>query len=120
MRNEWRLTRAGEVLAVLRRPDGPWLHADYPAIEVTFQTTPEFEKVRHLFEREVALLEIDDDPEASEWLNIWEELQAPGLFVESANGWERVDVLWIHFQGDRAWYMPLYHSPRTVLPESAS
>ena len=76
---------------------------------------PAFEELRPLFEREAELLEIDREPENTEWAEIWEELKAPGLFVESADGRQRFDILWIHFRNGRAWWWPLYNSPETVL-----
>jgi hypothetical protein len=113
----WKLTRGGEVLAVLR-PDGralvPELDGQF-TIEAAYEPTPAFERLRHLFEREVELLEVDEDAENEEWLAIWEELAAPGLFVESADGLDRFDILWIHFKEGRAWWWPLYNSPRTLL-----
>nr|CAA9239594.1 hypothetical protein AVDCRST_MAG63-1365 [uncultured Armatimonadetes bacterium] len=113
-RSEWRLTRGGEVLAVLR-PDGRQLVTDYPCFEAEYETTDAFEPVRRLFEREAELLDVDSVPENDEWADIWEELQAPGLFVESPDGRERLDILWIHFKGGRAWWWPLYNSPQTRL-----
>ena len=118
----WRLTRSGEVLAVLR-PDGrslvPGLDGQF-TIETAYEPTPALEPLRHLFEREVGLLEVDSEAENREWSDIWEELLAPGMFVESADGLDRFDILWIHFQGGRAWWWPLYSSPRTVLRRSHS
>ena len=111
------LTRGGEVLAFLH-PDGRSLVPDldgHLTLEAAYSVTPAFEPVRHLFEREADLLDIDSEPENDEWLAIWDELKAPGLFVQSADGRERLDILWIHFKHGRAWWLPLYNSPRTVL-----
>jgi hypothetical protein len=109
-----KLTRGGEVLAVFR-PVGRWRFADYPCIETTYETTPAYEELRPLFQRELELMEVDSEPENSEWLEIWEQLKAPGLFVEARDGRERLDILWIHFREDRAWYWPLFASPETRL-----
>lgn len=113
---EWRLTRGGELLAVLH-PDRlslvPELDGHFTT-EAAYSTTPVFESVRHLFEREVQLLGVDSDPENDEWSAIWEELKEPGLFVESSDGRERFDILWIHFKYERAWWWPLFNSPLTV------
>ena len=82
---EWRLTRGGEVLAD-SRPDGRSLVPEldgHLAIEAAYATTPAFEAVRHLFEREVQLLDVDSEPENNEWADIWEELKEPGMLVES-------------------------------------
>jgi hypothetical protein len=76
---------------------------------------PAFEPLRPLFEREAELLEVDSEPENSEWANIWERLLAPGMFVVAPDGRERIEILWIHFKDGRAWWFPLYNSPRTVL-----
>lgn len=114
--DEWRLTRGGEMLAVLR-PDGrslvPELDGQF-TVEVAYATTPAFEAVRHHFEREVQLLDVDSGPENDEWAAIWEELKGPGLFVESADGRARFDILWIHFKHGRAWWWPLLNSPLTI------
>lgn len=114
MEQEWRLTRGGELLAVLRT-DGRAPTVDQHAVEGTFETAPAFEPLRHLFEREVALLDLDGDAENDEWADIWEELCAPGLFVESPDGRSRIEVMWVHFRGGRAWWFPLHRSPKTVI-----
>lgn len=111
-RRTYRLTRGGVTLALLK-PGGPARFSDYPCIEGSYETTPEFEAVRPLFQREAELLELDREPENSEWLTIWETLQAPGLFLEPLRGKGRLDLLWIHFREDRAWWMPLFNSPKT-------
>jgi hypothetical protein len=113
----WRLTRGGEVLAVLR-PDGRSLVPEldsYFAVESAYEPTPAFAPLRRLFEREVELLEVDSEAENQEWSKIWEELLAPGMYVESADGQDRFNILWIHFKDGRAWWRPLYNSPHTVL-----
>lgn len=117
-RGEMRLTRGGEVLAVLR-PDGRRLVPEldtHVTVEAAYTTTPAFEPVRHLFERELQILDVETEPESGEWLDIWEELKGPGLFVESDDGPARFDILWIHFDHGRAWWWPLYRSPLTILP----
>ena len=114
MPERWHLTRGGELLAVLK-PVGGWKFADYPCIESTYEVTPAFEVVRALLEREVELLDVDREPENTEWAEIWEQLKEPGMFVESPDGRERLDILWIHFKDDRAWWWPLYNSPDTRL-----
>ncbi|MDO9018623.1 MAG: hypothetical protein Q8S73_37790 [Deltaproteobacteria bacterium] len=116
MDTEWRLTRGGELLAILR-PDGQQLMTDQQAVEGRYETTAAFEPVRHLFERETALLDVDSEQENAEWADIWEELSAPGLFVESPDGRKRIDILWIHFKNNRAWWFPLYRSPKTLIRE---
>lgn len=113
----WHLTRGGETLVVLR-PDGrslvPELDGHF-TVEAAYEPTSTFEAVRHLFEREIAIIDSEGEAEQAEWSAIWEELAAPGLFVESPDGQDRWDILWIHFQGGRAWWWPLGSSPRTVL-----
>lgn len=105
----WLLKRGGETLAVLR-PDGRALVPDLDGqftIEMACEPTPAFQSVRHLFEREMAILDDEGDAEQAEWAAIWEELTAPGLFVESSDVQERADILWIHFLDGRAWWWPL-------------
>ncbi|MDR3633551.1 MAG: hypothetical protein P4L84_06925 [Isosphaeraceae bacterium] len=114
---EWQLTRGGEVLAILS-PDGRSLVPEldgHVATEAAYTTTPAFEPVRRLFEREAELLDVDSEAENREWGAIWDELKEPGLFVESVDGRARFDILWIHFKQGRAWWWPLYNSPRTVI-----
>jgi hypothetical protein len=103
------------VLADLK-PDGRSLVPEldgHLTVEAAYTTTPAFEPVRHLFEREAQLLDADSEPENTEWVDIWDELKAPSMFVESADGRERFDILWIHFEYGRAWWLPLYNSPLT-------
>lgn len=113
----WHLTRGGETLAILC-PDGkgrvPELDGQF-TIEAAYEPTPAFESVRHMFEREIAIINEEGEGEQAEWFAIWEALIAPGLFVESPDRQERWDILWIHFQDGRAWWWPLGNSPRTVL-----
>jgi hypothetical protein len=114
-RDKYLLTRGGEILAHLdpdRRSLVPELDGHF-TIEAAYTTTPAFEPLRHLFERDAQLLDVDSEAENNEWADIWDELKAPGLFVESADGRERFDILWIHFKHGRAWWWPLYNSPRT-------
>lgn len=105
----WHLKRGGETLAVLR-PDGRALIPEVDGqftIEAACELMPAFESVRHLFERELAILDEEGEAEQAEWSEIWEELMAPGLFVESPDGQERSKILWIHFSDGRAWWWPL-------------
>jgi hypothetical protein len=114
---DWRLTRGGEVLALLH-PDGQWLVPELDGhftIEAAYTTTMAFESVRHLFDREAQLLDVDSEHENHEWIDIWEELKRPGLFVELDDGLEKFDILWIHFKYGRVWWFPLCSSPSTVM-----
>lgn len=117
VRKEWRLTRGGELLAVLRQ-DGRRRIPEHECPEAAAETMPAFEPLRPRFEREAELLDVDREPENSEWVDIWEALKAPGLFVESPDGRDRIDVLWIHFRDGRAWWYPLFASPQTVVHRS--
>lgn len=113
----WRLIRGGEVLAFLHC-DGQALVPELDGhftVEAAFEPVPALEPVRYLFEREVAILDDEGEAEQAEWSAIWDELTAPGLFIESLDGRERWDILWIHVQNGRAWWWPLGSSPRTVL-----
>jgi hypothetical protein len=106
----FRLIRGGEVLALLE-VDGRQEYACYPCLEGACTVTPAFAAVKPLFEREMELLELHPEDDAPEWVGVWEELQAPGLFVEAEDGSCCLEILWIHFKGDRAWWWPLYHAP---------
>ncbi len=116
-RPSWRLTRGGETLAHLRS-DGksrfPELDGHF-TVEAAFEATPAFEQVRHLFERKIEIAEDEGEAEQAEWSAIWEELSAPGLFVESSDGKERWDILWIHIQNGGAWWWPLGNSLKAIL-----
>jgi hypothetical protein len=112
-----RLTRGGETLALLRF-DGQWLVPELDGhftSEAAFEPMPAFEPVRQLFEREIAIIDDESETAQAEWAEIWETLKAPGLFVESPDGRDRWDVLWVHIQNGRAWWWPLGSSPQTVL-----
>lgn len=116
-RSFWRLTRGGETIAYLR-PDGklrfPELDGHF-TVEAAFEPTPAYESVRRLFERELEIFDEEGEAEQAEWAAIWEELAAPGLFVESLDGKDRWDILWIHVRDGGAWWWPLSRSPKTVL-----
>jgi hypothetical protein len=106
--SEWRLTRGGTVLALLR-PDGCARFATHPAaVEGTYKTAPAFYGLRFLFERELKLWHGSDELATDEWFKIWEWLKAPGLFLESPDGREQVEVFWIHFAEGRAWWLPFW------------
>lgn len=116
MSNErFHLTRGGEILAILH-VDGRSLvpeRDEYMTEEASYETTVAFETVRHLFEREIEI--IQDEEHDEEWCDIWEELKSPGLYVESPDGLDRWDIMGIHFQNERAWWWRLYASPDTIL-----
>ncbi|HBE68551.1 MAG TPA: hypothetical protein DDW52_10425 [Planctomycetaceae bacterium] len=114
----YQLTRGGVVLANLR-PVDDWQYAEYPCIEAKFSATDEYEPVRRLFERELLLLDAEEDDQINEWSELWEDLKSEPMFVQNLDQSERFDILWIHIHGDRAWWWPLYNSPETVLPDSS-
>ncbi|MFN7971779.1 MAG: hypothetical protein U0166_05450 [Acidobacteriota bacterium] len=72
----------------------PWLHGRY-------ETTPAFEEVRALFERELALMEADD---WGAWDEVWAQIEAPGLVLRYADGRPDALGLVIHFDGSEAWW----------------
>ena len=88
----------------------------FPCVEARYTTTDAFSAVKQLFDREADLLDTDDETENNEWADIWDELKSVGLFVESPDGSERFDILWIHFKDARAWWWPLFNSQETKLP----
>lgn len=79
------LTRGGQVLAILH-PDGQQILSDHQAVEGTFDTTTAFEDIGPLFEREVELMEVDDEAANTEWIDIWDELLELEMFVETPDG----------------------------------
>jgi hypothetical protein len=84
---DWKLVRGGEVLAYLHN-DGKTLVPDLDGaftIEAAYETTPAFENVGPLFQREAELLDVDSEPENHEWTDIWEVLQEG--FVCGVDGW---------------------------------
>ncbi len=113
----YQLTRDGLVLADLR-PVNDWQHAYYPCIEGAFQPTAAYNDVQSLFERELSLL--NDHDHIDEWGEIWDHLKSQPMFVQSPNGTQRFDILWIHIASDRAWWWPLYNSPDTVSPNPSA
>ena len=119
LKTQWhyQLTRAGVVLADLR-PVDDWHYAEYPCVEGSFKPTPAFDRFRSMFDRELALLDVDDEDLNNEWGDIWDDLKSESLFVQTVDGGERYDILWIHIAGDRAWWWPLFNSPDTILPNA--
>ncbi len=109
-----RLIHGEELLAWLH-PDGRQFLTDYQAVGGACETTAAFKPLRSLFEHEAELLNMDSEPENDEWASIWEALLSPGMFVETPDGSERIEILWIHFKDGRAWWFPLYNSPHTRL-----
>jgi hypothetical protein len=90
------LVQAGAVLGELavEAPDGPY-------IVCAFAPTPAFERVRSLFDRELALLEAND---LDAWEDAYEEIVVLGIgLAEPATG-APIDTFVIHVRGDKAWF----------------
>jgi hypothetical protein len=93
----WRLFDAnGQLLATLWVTDSdmPWLHARVEA-------PPEFEKIRHLFEAELHLLDrVDEDPMAYE--RAYQAVEDAVRLINPAGS--SVPEFLIHVDGSAAWW----------------
>jgi len=72
-----------------------------------FEPTPEFEAVRDLFERELALLQAnksDDSAQWDEWEDAHAKLHDPGLKLRAPDMSYQADEILIHVNGAEAWW----------------
>jgi hypothetical protein len=104
MPNTLSLIRGETVLGRIEvNPDA----ADFPWFSGVFHATPEFERVRHLFDRELQLLRANstDDPEAwEEWEEVHAELHDPGVRLCSPDSGYIAEEILIHINGTEAWW----------------
>lgn len=78
---------------------------DFPWYAGSFKPTKEFEAVRGLFERELAVLRANTNDERwDEWEAMYDELADPGLRLQSPDGLYVADGLIIHVSGAEAWW----------------
>ena len=99
-----RLVRGDAVLGTIEVKPG---NADFPWFSGTFRATPEFEAVRHLFERELQLLRAnsnDDSASWEDWEDIHAELHDPGLRLSAPDSNYTADEILIHINGTEAWW----------------
>jgi len=66
-----------------------------------FEPAPGYERVRPLFDNELHLLK---SGRMTEWKEMWEEIQRPGLRLEPAGGGEPKTGFVIHIENDHAWW----------------
>ena len=109
----WRLLHGNELLAILTEDGNSLVEGLDPNLceEGSFILEDAMKELWPLFQRELELIE--SDSESEEWIDIWDQLRAPGLFIESESGDKRIEILTIHFKQSRAWWMPLYSSPNS-------
>lgn len=93
---DYRLYCGDELLGALTHTDD-----DFPWHNGTFEPTPEFEEVRPLFERELALLNAD---RMDEWESAWESIAALGLRLVPARAGADIDEFLLHIDGSQAWW----------------
>ena len=98
------LVRGNAVLGTIEVKPG---EGDFPWHSGAFQPTAEFEPVRSLFERELALLRANTADDADQW-DAWEEVHAelhePGLRLQAPDRSYEVDEILIHIDGAEAWW----------------
>jgi hypothetical protein len=94
--SDYRVYRGDELLGTLTRTDG-----DMPWHEGTFHPTAAFAGVAALFDRERELLDADCIDECNA---IWEEIVAPGIWLEPLDGREMITECLLHIEGRRAWW----------------
>jgi hypothetical protein len=80
---------------------------DLPWSSGAFHPSAEYEAVRGLFERELHLLQANNDDNAEQW-DEWEavhaELHEPGIRLQSADKTYAAEELLIHIDGEEAWW----------------
>jgi hypothetical protein len=91
---DYELYRGGERLAVLTRSG-----VEFPWYEGGYEPTASFLTVRHLFDRELALL---NDDQMDEWELAWEEIRLPGLLLHPRDGRPDITEFVIHFDEEGA------------------
>ena len=74
---------------------------DFPWHNGTFEPAPEFEEVRPLFERELALLNAD---RMDEWEAAWGAIASLGLRLVPASAGADIDEFLLHIDGAQAWW----------------
>jgi hypothetical protein len=99
----------GETLIGVAKDVGP----DQPNIVGFFEPTPEFEKVKHLFDKEYILIK-----SPGEWHNARNEIFALGLRLERKRTGEiiksipgrmpgpifRNEIAWLHIHNSKVWW----------------
>lgn len=98
------LIRGDTILGTIEVNPG---NADFPWFSGTFRAAPEFESVRHLFERELQLLRensTDDSATWDDWEEIHAELHDPGLRLSAPDSSYVADEILIHINGAEAWW----------------
>jgi hypothetical protein len=93
---DYRLYRRDRLLGALTHTDD-----DFPWHNGTFDPAPEFEEVRPMFERELALLNAD---QMDEWEVAWEAIAALGLRLEPVDAGADIEEFLLHIDGSRAWW----------------
>jgi hypothetical protein len=82
-------------------------NADFPWFSGTFHAAPEFESVRHLFERELQVLRANSTNDPAIW-DHWEaihaELHDPGLRLSAPDSSYTAEEILIHINGAEAWW----------------
>ncbi|MFJ3308888.1 hypothetical protein ACIPSA_38750 [Streptomyces sp. NPDC086549] len=90
----WRVRSGGEAVGEILIDD-----MDFPWLSGKFTPGPGFDSVRHLFVRELALAERDDDWE--QWERAYDEIRRR-VSLSSPDG--PVPEFLLHIEGDRAWF----------------
>jgi hypothetical protein len=82
-------------------------NGDFPWFSGVFHAAPEFEEVRHLFDRELQLLRAnstDDSAAWEEWEAVHAELHDPGVRLCSSDSDYVAEEILIHINGTEVWW----------------
>jgi hypothetical protein len=91
----WFLRLDAEDLGILT-----WTDTDQPFHNYRFAEKPAFERVRHLFEEELRLLNAD---RMDQWPAAYQRVLDTGIRVENLDGSSRLHEFILHIEGDKAW-----------------
>jgi hypothetical protein len=102
--NTLNLVRGDTILGTIDVNHG---ERDFPWFSGAFNASPEYEEVRHLFERELALLRANSSNDSEKW-DDWEavhaELHDPGVRLCAPDSSFTVEEILIHISGTEAWW----------------
>jgi hypothetical protein len=104
MPNTLSLVRGETVLGSIDVNPG---NADFPWFSGVFHAAPEFEAVRHLFDRELRLLRAnssDDSAAWEEWEAVHAELHDPGVRLCADDSDFVAEEILIHINGAEVWW----------------
>ena len=93
---DWALKRDDVVLGYLTD-----CRVSQPVFHCKFRPTAEFESVKHLFDRELALL---NENRMDEYEAAYDEIDELGLHLSPPEGQPIISEFLLHIEGDAAWF----------------